>query len=436
MGKESMQNFLRGIGMLATDISMEEEWKRFLEHMRNGLKGDRAPEALQMIPTYLSLGKNVPINEKVIVIDAGGTNFRICTLYFDDKHQPIIENFQNMPMPGSQGEVSRQEFFGTIAEVLLPYLEYSQKIGFCFSYPAEITPNHDGKILGFTKEVQCPEAEGEILGESLRGTLADLGYSGELHVVVLNDTVAALLGGFAVSNMREFSSYVGFILGTGLNAAYIEENINIQKLRGQIPLLNNMLINIEAGNYFVSKQSLVDKLIDEASSSPGAYHLEKQISGRYQGLIAYHILQLAVEEESLFSDAFKQKFQEVDEIKSYQLDKFIDDPYGDNLLAELTVTLEDKDNVYYIIDAIFERAAILVSVLFAAIHEQTGKGLSPTKPLAITIEGTTYYKSEMFRNKLESYVKQFVNDKLGFYNEFLQVEHANLMGSAIAALVN
>ena len=40
---------------------------------------------------------------------------------------------------------------------------------------------------------------------------------------MLNDTVAALLAGHAIAPVgKKYSSYIGLILGTGLNAAYIQ----------------------------------------------------------------------------------------------------------------------------------------------------------------------------------------------------------------------
>ena len=54
-----------------------------------------------MIPTYINMEGEIPLNEPVISIDAGGTNFRVAVIYFDKNRKLVIEDFKNYPMPGS-----------------------------------------------------------------------------------------------------------------------------------------------------------------------------------------------------------------------------------------------------------------------------------------------------------------------------------------------
>lgn len=72
-------------------------------------------------------------------------------------------------------------------------VETSSKIGFCFSYPTEMLPTGDGKLITFTKEVKAPEVEGAVIGENLKMALVRAGFNAEKEIVILNDTVAALL---------------------------------------------------------------------------------------------------------------------------------------------------------------------------------------------------------------------------------------------------
>jgi hexokinase len=434
---ERVDQFFETLCMTRDSLDLNFELERFLSHMKQGLMTFDRNDNLLMIPTYLSLGSKIPLHEPVIVMDAGGTHFRIALVYFDDRLKAVIQDFQRYPMPGTAGEMDKESFYDIIADYMLPYLDHAQKVAFCFSYGTEILQNHDGRILYFSKEVRCEDAAGTLLGESLKKTLAQKGVANadQIQFVVLNDTVAALMGGFAESNAREHSAYTGFVMGTGLNMAYVEENINIQKLRGQIPLLNNMIINTEAGDYLIESSNKIFRKIDERSAQPGISLLEKQLSGRYQGLVAYYMMEEAIE-EGLFSDGFASAFNKVTEVASADLDHFVKDPYSEGLLQDLCRDDRDRELIYRIIDSIFERAAQLVSVIFTAVHIKLGKGRNPTKPMAITIEGSTYYKSDMFRNKLHYYVKKFINEEHGFYNEILHVDHANLIGSAMAALLN
>ena len=75
---------------------------------------------------------------RVIVMDAGGTNFRVATVCFKDNGHVDISNFQVFPMPGIKAEASKKEFFGTMAGYAKDVLGQSDSVGFCFSYPIEI----------------------------------------------------------------------------------------------------------------------------------------------------------------------------------------------------------------------------------------------------------------------------------------------------------
>ena len=92
--------------------------------------------------------------------------------------------------------------------------------------------------------------------------------------------------------------------------------------------------------------------------------------------------------------------------------------------------------LYYLIDSIIERAAKLVAINISAILLKTGQGKKPCKPVCITAEGSTFYKSKLFKNKLDYYIKDYLNDKKGLYCEFIKTENATLIGAAIAGLLN
>ena len=224
MLKGKVNEFLKKYEMDHEGIDIEKNCRVFMQEMVAGLEGKES--SLKMIPTYISMDKEVTLEKPVIVMDAGGTNFRVAVVYFDKNKKPVIEDFKLYPMPGTKGEISKEEFFKAIAQYMEPVLNKSDKIGFCFSYPTEILPNRDGRLIQFCKEVQVKGVEGQLIGENLLNTIKKMGYGGKKSIVLLNDTVATLLGGKAAYPDRKFDSYIGFILGTGTNTCYIEENKN------------------------------------------------------------------------------------------------------------------------------------------------------------------------------------------------------------------
>ena len=240
-------DFLSRRGIDPDAVDMHELINTFLSEMERGLAGDENG-SLKMIPTYMEIVETLPKGEPVIVLDAGGTNFRTCLVTFDEEGVAHIEDFKKVSMPGVKEEVSAQQFFSTFADNVERLIDKSDKIGFCFSYAASITRDHDGIPLVLSKEIKAPEVIGKPVGASLLAELAKRGYDvSRKKIAVLNDTVATLLAGQAAPSSTAFSGYIGFILGTGTNTAYVEHNSAIEKLA--LADGKSQIINIESGNF-------------------------------------------------------------------------------------------------------------------------------------------------------------------------------------------
>ncbi|MCX7843456.1 MAG: hexokinase [Clostridia bacterium] len=431
--REKVNDFLIRYNMHYDCIDFDESCSEFIKDMEAGLEGKES--SLMMLPTYISMEKEIPADEPIIVMDAGGTNFRVAVVCFDKDRKAVIEDFKLFSMPGTKGEIGREELFSTIAEYMKPVLGKSNKIGFCFSYPTEVHANRDGKLISFSKEVKVRDVEGLFIGENLIKTIKQMGYSGDKSIVLLNDTVATLLGGRAFHPDRSFDGYMGFILGTGTNTCYIEENRNIRKIPELKNSAGSMLINMESGTYSKIPRGKFDIEFDNSTKNPGKYAFEKMMSGAYQGGLTLTVIKGAIE-EGLFSGDFALRAKGFKELASKEIDDFLLYPYGDNVLAKLCADDSDRLVLYYLIDAIFERAAKLVAVNLTAVMMKTGKGTNPCSPVCITAEGTTFYKSRLFKIKLDHYIRTFTNDKKSLYCEFVKAENTTLIGTAIAGLLN
>ena len=164
---------------------------------------------MDMISPGLCLRK-LSENKSVIAIDAGGTNFRSRLVTFDANGSPTISDMEK----GDARDGSRRSrIFETIASFLDHLKNKADRIGFCFSYAMSITPEGDGKVIQFSKEIKAKEVIGSLVGESLSDALVERGWNRPKKVVLLNDTTAALLAGAsAATNGKEYDSYVGFIL--------------------------------------------------------------------------------------------------------------------------------------------------------------------------------------------------------------------------------
>lgn len=415
--------------MTASDINMQEVVENFLSEMQAGLAG--RDSSLRMIPTYIETDNDLVANQPVIAIDAGGTNFRTAIVSFDDNLQLVVEKLKNGRMPAVESEMNRQEFFATMAGYLEEYKHAADKIGFCFSYAVEIFPDRDGKLLEWSKEIKAPAVIGEMIGQNL---LAAMDTPGK-QLVLLNDTVATLLAGKAATAGEEFDTYIGFILGTGTNTAYIEHNNNILKTPGLYPK-GSQVINIESGAFSKAPRTDIDLFFDSQTKNPGRYIFEKMFSGGYFGILCTTTLKQAAN-EGLFSDETKEKVLALPELATEEVNKYvcgIDLP--GNKLARAFFTDEDRTTGAAIIEGMIERASKLVAANLAAVILKTGRARSAEKPALLTIEGTTFYKLKDFSLKFEEYLQEFLSGEKQRYYKIVEVEQSSLLGAAIAALVN
>ena len=432
--RNKIERFLRDNRMHHEDIDMDECCDAFIEEMHRGLAGKNS--SLAMIPTFIEVGKDIPTGKCVIVLDAGGTNFRVATVRFDTSDKPIIEDFVQKSMPGLNKETGKEDFFRTIVGYMASVVGASDNIGFCFSYPTEILPNKDGRLIRFCKEVRAKEVEGQLIGRNLITAVEAAGHKSAKRVVILNDTVATLLAGVSTSGKRAFDDYIGFILGTGSNCCYIESNRNITK-RADLDLAREQIINIESGSFGKAPRGTIDLQLDESTLDPGKSTFEKMFSGAYLGALCLKTLQEA-SKRGLFSKIVAEKLLGTEELGTKDVNDFMRCPQGDNILAVSSSqgTEQDRATVWYLLDGLIERAAKLVAALLSSVVLKTNKGRNPCVPICITAEGTTFYELKSLKTKIECYLKCFLQEKHNRYVEIVSVENATLIGAAIAGLTN
>jgi hexokinase len=429
------------------DIDIDTTVDAFLADMTRGLAGKKS--TLDMLPTYIDVNDEIPVNKRVIVADAGGTNFRVATVYFDDDKKPVIENLRLFKMPGAKQEVGKDEFFKIIAGCLKNVAGAADNIGFCFSYAVEMLPNKDGRLIRLSKEVKAQEIEGQLIGENLNNALAAMGIGADKHIVLLNDTVATLLAGLGYKNNHDksrFSSYIGFILGTGTNCCYIEKNSQLKKILVRrsdseggkdLDPSKSQIINTESGCFGRIKRGKIDVAFDKSTTNPGVHKFEKMISGAYLGPLTLRTIHNGCT-DNLFSTPVAGALWQMSDLQTKDMNDFLLHPYGDNPLANACKQGKNEDilNLYYIADRLTERAAKLVAINLSAIAIKSNQGFDPTHPIRIVAEGTTFYQMKTLKQRAEFYLKQYLENKMGIYYEIVNVENATLIGAAIAGLTN
>ena len=409
-----MIEFLKKQSLTAECYDLDAEIRRFREEMTRGLKGEKS--SLFMIPTFLSPEAGEIADQDLIVLDAGGTNLRVGSVSFSDGVATGVE-FQKYPLPGTERELECDAFFDAVAEKLAPYLDRSEKIGFCFSYVAHCMENKDAKLEAFCKEVKVKGAEGVEICRALKAAIARRGVKTQYSAVQLNDTVATLLGGMAATEREKYDGYIGFILGTGTNGCYVENTAAVEKYKGSAYTAPTMIVNMESGCYAGFAKGEIDRAVDAASAIPGDHQAEKLISGAYMGVIMAEALRRA----GLMTDGRR-------EIPMPDVNAFL---AGEKSILDRLVS--DKAKARQIVEGIYSRTARLMAVVYGAIALHTGRGTE--KPMAIVLEGSTYQKSPLLQQYLAKELAVLrKNYSIGF--EVVSAENATLTGSAYAAVSN
>jgi hexokinase len=402
----------------------------FLDEMQIGLNGE-GEGTLPMIPAYVGTEHDIPHGRPVVVIDAGGTNLRTGLAEFDDAGTISLSSFNKRPMFGIDETVSGEAFYDGLADAVAPLMDQADVIGFCFSYPALITPDYDGRLLRWTKEIKIPDVVGECVGAGLRRALSKRGHEGK-RVVVLNDTVAALLAGMAQGQLFGASNYVGFILGTGTNTAYVERNTNILKVPGLSPD-GAQVINVESGGFNRFARGPLDVKRDLESGNPDQQQFEKMISGVYMGPLALELFK-AVLMEGAFSESGAAAIQAMSELSTIHIDNLLaDEGRETGVLGTEAFTDRDRDVMRTIFEAVVDRAALLAAINIGVGIIKGGGGLDPEAPVCVNIDGSTYYKTTGMPAKVQAQLGAILSRR-GIHCKCVHVDDAPVVGAAIAAL--
>jgi len=429
---KSVQEFLKEIGFIQTWEEMASVEDAFIDHMNKGLQGQKS--SLPMLPAYLTVDALPDDGQDVIVMDAGGTNLRVSLLRIKPGQKPEILEHYKQPVPGKPGPITPDQFFEELAKAVLPVAEKSDRIGFCFSFPCKILPSLDGEILYLDKELNVPGIEGALVGEGLKKALGKLGAKHDHRIVILNDTVAALLGALAEHPASCYSGYIGMILGTGFNCCYSEHNEKITKAKTLAGKAGSSIINMEAGAFNGFALTAADILLSKTAQDPERNLIEKTISGEYQGPLMDCLLQCAAQAGCFSPELCEKLLAEKPGVSTVDVSLYQAAPAKAGKLHDLAPEGADAQAVYQLVDALVERAAMMAVMVLTSIMNWTDCGRDPLKPVCVAIEGTTFQKNEIFRQKIRAHLIHYTEHVRGYHCRVMNTEEANLVGSAVAAM--
>lgn len=408
--------FLRKHHMHPDDIDATEFCRSFTGEMAAGLAG--RPSSMGMFPAYLSC-ESEPMKETgVLVVDAGGTNLRCARMHFAADGSIVTDAIRKSHMPGTRGEVDAAELFDAIAREIMAVGADCELACISFSYPCEVLPNGDGRVIRLTKELHVTNLVGSTVCEPLERALKKLGAPGARRWRLINDTVGTLLGGMAQCDRALYDDFVGLILGTGTNTCASFPAADISKSPEAMAMGGSVVVNLESGGFDRFTLGDADELLDKASVQPGKQRLEKTISGGYYPQLLRHALGLAVK-EGLWAEESARKLFDTD-FGMREVDLLCSDTSAENAFAREVNAL------------LLERAAKLTACSLSSIILY--RSPAPGSRICICSDGTTIARNPLLRPLSEKYLAELLSPH-GVRAEYFQVSDATLLGSAYAGLL-
>jgi len=410
-------------------VSSKSELKRiikiFHKEMEKGLRGEKS--TLAMIPTY-----SIPATGRekggFIVADMGGTNLRARKVELKGGGKIKAGNIKEKSLGVKETKGAAEDLFGTIArfiDSLVSKKDAYAPISFVFSYPVKQTAINRGVLKKWTKGIVTKGVTGNEIVGLLKNALNKIGLNNAEIVSLANDTPAALQAGRYIDSNCD----VGVILGTGTNAAYIEDVKNVKKWKAP-KKIKKIIINIEWGNFNKLDMGQWDKKLDNLSSNRGKQVLEKMISGMYLGEIAKIILQGIKNGWNLSG------FNAKDHMTLIAKDKTMNLRYVEMVLEKFGInntTIKDRQIVKEIVGLVAERAARFGAAAITAVITKTDPSLK--RKHTISVDGAVYRNYPDFSAIIDDTIEELFGKKGKRQIKVITTKDSTSIGAAVIGAV-
>lgn len=366
---------------------------------------NRSDRQITCLPAYIPMD-HPPAAGRALCLDIGGTRLRAALLEIKDGTPVVMEEPKEGQLPADRSRPLTREQFLTLQGDLIAELDPPPDLplGYCFSFPAVYRPDRDAELIRWTKELSVADMAGRPVGALLVDHLRQRGIPCG-PATVINDSMASLIAGCTGT---EWDALIALIVGTGFNMAALMERKMLPKIKEDPAFGNQVVINLEAGNFNPPHLTPWDEELDARSDNPGSQQIEKAVSGGYLGTLMKLVLPGSP----------------------------VDPSMGSAELARLAYdALATKPQEAELARRLLDRSARLVAAALAGLISAFNNHKPRTRVRIIT-EGGLINNAPGYRacatETLDCLLDQL---KLGHIRtELVQLPHVNLAGSAIAAL--
>lgn len=405
-----------------------------------------------MIPTFVTGRPTGEETGSFFAIDLGGSNLRICLVRLLGPKGGVDVSQRKFVVPEDLKAQPASALFdyisGHVENFLLENKIQSNTkspipLGFTFSFPVNQLAIDRGKLIAWNKGFTCPGAVGMDVVQLLQDALDRRLLSIKVTAMV-NDTVGTLLA----SAYAKPNTLAGVILGTGTNAAYYEKLDDITKWRGDPGISDEMIVNVEWGNFDSQKKiipcTVFDHRLDRETQNPYFMVLEKMISGRYLGELVRHILIDLIDHRHLFngrstatlntSYQFHTSYMsDISADTSSRLDRVkhvLEDIIG--LPANSTTQLE-RECVRDICNFVARRSARLSATILAGLCVKRGDLLE--EDVTVGVDGSLFEHHPSFCSLMKSTLVELLGESQANKIHLTLARDGSGIGAALTAMI-
>ncbi|OOQ90278.1 Hexokinase [Penicillium brasilianum] len=388
----------------------------FVKELDKGLskEGGNIP----MNVTWITAFPNGSEEGRVLTIDMGGTNLRVCDVYLPAGRRDFEQTHQKYKLPEEIKTGTGEQLWGWIADCLKSFMEDKRieapegekfSLAFTFSFPVYQCQIKHGVLQRWTKNFNVTGVEGHDVVPQLEAAIERKQLPVQI-VALINDTTGTLLA----SHYCDPHVKVGSIFSTGCNAAYMEYCKNIPKLQGnELAEDATVIINTEYGAFDNDRKVLprtpFDVQIDQRSVRPGTQIYEKMVAGLYIGEMLRLVLVTLWEEGKLFQGqdisrlrrehAVDTTFLSIAELDITEGLREMRAEFEENF--SLSPSMDDLKICRYLIGLIGKRAARLYACGIAAICKKTN-----TLRCHVGVDGAVFNKYSGFKSRASQALRE------------------------------
>lgn len=410
--------------------------------------------SLSMLPTYVC---SLPTGQEegcYLALDLGGTNFRVLLVKIfgaQNETKRNVEMVSELFMISEEVKQGTGEaFFDHIATCMSNFCANNNlkntpiSVGFTFSFPLVQQKLDSAVLMTWNKGFNVSDVVGNDVVKMLHDALERRGDLNCKVVAVVNDTVGTMMA----CALDQHICKIGLIVGTGLNACYMEKIENIEKVKIETSQ-DEMCINMEMGGLgsngtLNSFRSKYDYTLDESTSNPQEQIFEKMVSGKYLGEVVRLILCDLVEKFNLFGGVGSKKL-----LQKYSfLTAFVSEIVGSKITSNSFNTVrnilnsfvlqpseQDCDVVIRVCQLVSTRAAYLTAAAVAAVALKIKNNHPDNSNVTVGVDGTMYRKLPNFSKNLTAKVEELCQDHQVKVDFVLSQDGSGKGAAVIAAAV-